>query len=337
MPMPNVFRSSLFTATSLTAAINASDAPVQRIAELNLFEEDGVATTSVIIERRDARLVIAPAIARGADPTPMANRERSGISLEIPHVPVSDRLGADELQNVRAFGSENELAGLESTRDEKLAFMDNTLSMTEEYHRLGAIQGLVLNANGSVLFDLYDEFGVTEPAAIELNLTRAGWTQEKSGLIRKQLGGIKDQMRRDLNNQPVRGVWAPCGIELYEELANHPEVRETYLATQEAKDLRGDSSETFVYGGVTFEKYPGYGDVEIADDECRFVPMGVPGLLISRYAPANWLSAVNRKGLPRYAMATPDKTGEKYLDLEAQMNGLHICTRPEALIPGRIQ
>ena len=60
---------------------------------------------------------------------------------------------------------------------------DDTLTMTEEYHRLGAIQGLVLDKDGSVLFDLYDEFGVPEPAAIEIDLTRAGWTQDKSGLL----------------------------------------------------------------------------------------------------------------------------------------------------------
>jgi hypothetical protein len=33
-------------------------------------------------------------------------------------------------------------------------------------------------------------------------------------------------------------------------------------------------------------------------------------------------------------MATPDQTGEKYLEIEAQMNPLHICTRPEALFKG---
>lgn len=145
MSMANIFRSNLFRNTSLTAAINATDVPVQRIAELGLFEEDGVSTTSVVIERKDVRLSIAPALPRGADPTPMRNRERSGISLEIPHVPVVDQIMADELQNVRAFGSEDQLEGLEGVRDDKLQAMDDTLTMTEEYHRLGAVQGLVLD------------------------------------------------------------------------------------------------------------------------------------------------------------------------------------------------
>lgn len=336
MSMLNVFKGSLFRSTTLTAAINATEVPPQRLAQLELFEEQGVPTTSVIIERKNSRLDIAPVLPRGADPTPIQSSEREGVSLIIPHVPVRGRLSADELQDVREFGSEDLLAGVEAARDEKLQIMDDTLSITEEYHRLGAIQGLVLDKDGGVLFDLYDEFEVTEPDVIEFDLSRTGWDASKSGLLRKQFSGIKDQMRRANGNRPVRGVWAPCGADLYDEVANHPEVRETYLATMEAKDLRGDPTESFSYGGVLWEKYPGYGEVEIAADECRFVPMGIPGLFISRYGPANWFSAVNRKGLPRYAMATPDPTGEKWIDLEGQMNGLHICTQPELLIPGRI-
>lgn len=334
--MLNIFKSSLFRTTTLTAAINNTEVPPQRLAQLGLFEELGVPTTSVVIERKNSRLDIAPVLPRGADPTPMQEGDREGISLIIPHVPVRDRLVADELQDVREFGSEDQLAGVESARDEKLQKMDDTLTITEEYHRLGAVQGLVLDKDGGVLFDLYDEFEVSEPAAIELNLDRTGWTEAKGGLLRMQLSGIKTQMREANGNKPVRGVWAPCGENLYDQISNHPEVRETYLATMEAKDLRGDPTESFTYGGVLWEKYPGYAAVEMDADECRFVPMGVKGLFISRYGPANWFSAVNRKGLPRYAMATLDPTGEKYIDLEGQMNGLHICTQPELLIPGRI-
>lgn len=335
--MLNIFKSSLFRNTTLTAAINNTEVPPQRLAQLGLFEEQGVATTSVVIERKNSRLDIAPVLARGADPTPMQAGDREGLSLIIPHVPVKDYLTPDELQDVREFGSEDQLAGIETARDEKLQKIDDTLTITEEYHRVGAVQGLVLDKDGSVLFDLYDEFEVTEPDAIEIDLSRVGWSPATSGQLRMQFSQLRTAMRKANGNKPVRGIWAPCGETLYDELSNHPEIRETYLATMEAKDLRGDPTESFVYGGVLWEKYPGYGAVEMADDECRFVPTGVPGLFISRYGPANWFSAVNRKGLPRYAMATLDKSGEKYIELEGQMNGLHICTQPELLIPGRIQ
>jgi hypothetical protein len=55
-------------------------------------------------------------------------------------------------------------------------------------------------------------------------------------------------------------------------------------------------------------------------------------MYITRFAPAPWMSAVNTIGLPRYVMAKPDHTGEKRLDLEAQMDPINICTRPEAIL-----
>lgn len=335
MSLANVFKSNLFKTTSLTLAINTDEQPPQRIAELGLFESAGVRTTSVVIERKGSTLDLVPAKARGAPPTPMKDGTRDAVPFEIPHFPAIDTLLADELQDVRAFGSEDQLAGVELIRDEKLGRMNASLDATEEYHRLGAIQGLVLDADGSVLFDLYDEFGVTEPDAIYLDL-EAAWAEADGGVIRAKLGLIKDQMRRALKNRRVRGVWAPCGEGFFNDLTNHPEIRQTYMNQQAANDLRdGEVDDRFTYGGVLFEKYPGYGDVEMPDDECRFVPMGVPGLFISRYAPAPWFSAVNRIGLPRYAMATLDPTGEKMITMEAQTNGIHLLTQPEVSIPGK--
>ena len=334
MSLANVFKSSLFETTTLTAAINEAETPPQRLAELGLFEESGVPTTSVVIEKKGNVLQIVPAKARGADPTPMREETRRAINLTIPHMPARDKLYADEVQNVRAFGSENELQGVQQRRDEKLQNMNRTLDNTEEYHRLGAIQGLVLDADGSTVYDLFDEFGVTEPDPFYLDLD-AAWATTDGGVIRGQLQSVKTEIRKALFNARVPSVWAPSGEVFFKKISNHPEVRETYMAQAAANDLRnGDASDAFSYGGVMFELYPGYGDVELPEDECRFVPMGVPGLFISRFAPAPWFDAVNTIGLPRYAMATLDPTGQKYIDLEAQTNGLHICTRPEVLFKG---
>lgn len=334
MSMVDVFRSNLFAMTSLTAAINQIELPPQRLAQLGIFEEQGVPTKSVVIEKQGSVLQIVPSRPRGAPGTPMREEKRRGISFEIPHFPATDRLNADEIQDVRAFGSENQLQGVEQRRDEKLRNMALTLDNTEEYLRLGAIQGVVLDADGSTLFDLYDEFGVAEPEPIYFDLG-AEWDSKEGGRIRGLLQDVKTAIRKALRNRTPTGVWAPCGEEFFKKISNHPEIRETYLAQQAANELRAsDAVDAFRYGGVTFELYPGYGDVELDPDECRFIPLGVPGLFLSRYAPAPWFSAVNTIGLPRYTMATLDQTGEKHIDLESQTNGLHICTQPEVLLKG---
>lgn len=334
MSFPNIFKSDLFKSTSLTAAINESETPPQRLAELGIFAERGIETTSAVIEVQGSSLQIVPALPRGADGTPMKNNTRRAISLVVPHLPVRDRLMADEVQNVRAFGSENVLQAIEQKRDEKLANINLTMANTEEYHRIGAVQGVILDADGSVIYDLFDEFGITEPDPIYFDLA-AAWDTADGGRIRGLCQDVKTNIRKALKNLGAPGVVALCGDEFFKAIANHPEVRETYLAQQAANDLRGsDAREAFTYGGIQWELYPGYGNVEIPPDESRFVPRGVPGLFQTTFSPANWMSAVNTIGLPRYAMATPDQTGEKYLEIEAQMNPLHICTRPEALFKG---
>lgn len=333
MPMADVFRSDAFRMTSLTAAINEQETPPQRLAELGLFSEQGVATTSIVIEKQGSTLSLVPSKPRGAPGTPMHEDKRRGISLEIPHLPARDTLLADELQNVRAFGSENEMAGVQQKRDERLAAMARSLDYTLENHRIGAVQGLVLDADGSVLFDLYDEFGVDEPDPIYFDLD-AAWTSASGGVIERIILNAKNRIRAALKNR-VTGIHVLCGETFFSKISTHPEVRETYMGQQEAKDRReGDATDTFNYRGATFEMYPGYGDVEIADTECRFIPLGVPDLFITRFAPAPWFSAVNTLGLPMYAMATPDPTGEKYLELEAQSNPINLCTRPEVLLKG---
>jgi hypothetical protein len=124
-----------------------------------------------------------------------------------------------------------------------------------------------------------------------------------------------------------------CADDLYDALINHGEIRDTYLAQQAANNLReSDPLEAFRYGDMTFENYRGKGSVKIPDGHAQIVPLGVPELFVTRFAPAPWFSAVNTIGLPRYSMGTPDPTGEKRIDLEAQSNPLNLCTRPEALV-----
>ena len=40
--------------------------------------------------------------------------------------------------------------------------MSNKLDITEEFLRVGAVRGEILDADGSVLYDLFDEFGVEQ-------------------------------------------------------------------------------------------------------------------------------------------------------------------------------
>ncbi|MCB1718608.1 MAG: major capsid protein, partial [Candidatus Competibacteraceae bacterium] len=69
----------------------------------------------------------------------------------------------------------------------------------------------------------------------------------------------------------------------------------------------------------------------IADDEAYVVPRNVPGLFITRFAPADYMETVNTMGLPIYSKSEPMKMN-RGIEMEAQSNPIHLCTRPNAVI-----
>ncbi len=331
--LAGIFNSDLFTMETLTASINQLPYVPGRLGQLGIFDEHGIATTTVVIERQGTSLVLAPTKPRGAPGTAMVPDKRGGVTITVPHIPIEDALLADELQNVRSFGSNNQLRGVAEVRDMKLLKMSRTLDLTLEYHRIGAIQGIVLDADGTtVVCNAFTQFGISHPGDVSLGTATPYSTTTFAGPIAAGITAAKRTVRNALGGNMPTGYWVACSDSLFDALKNHGEVRGTYLNQQEAANLRGDTLDAFNYGGMTFENYRGIGAVEIPDGKGQIVPLGIPELFITRFAPAPWFSAVNSIGLPRYVLATPDPTGEKRIDLEAETNPINICTRPEALI-----
>lgn len=336
MSLAGIFNTSAFSMETLTASINELPYVPQVLARLGIFDEQGVATTTVSIEKQGMALSLLPTKPRGAPGTPMTGDRRKSVTLEIPHIPAVDSLRPDEIQNVRAFGSADQLQGVEAVRDQKLGKMNRSLDLTLEYHRLGAVQGLLLDADGTVIYDLFDEFGIAQPTIVDFNLD-AAWTEADGGRIRAIITSIVRQIEVVLGGTPFTGITALCGDGFFDKIVNHPEVRQLYLNQQAANALRESNPlDALVYGGVTFLNYRGWGDVKIATNECQFIPTGVPDLFITRFAPAPWFSAVNTIGLPKYVMATLDPTGEKEITLEGQSNPINVCTRPGVLLRGKL-
>jgi len=332
--LADVFNTRLFETTSLTAAINAQPYLPSFLGSLGIFEEEGVETTTVFVEVENETLSLVPATPRGAPGTPSTSTKRDGIAFAAPRLLVSDGLMADEVQNVRAFGTEDQAAGIEQKRDQKLARAARDLDLTLEYHRLGAISGIVLDASGSTLFDLYSKFGISTPAPISLELDQAAGTAD----IRKRIAAVKRAINDALGGHRgmMTGILSLCGDDLWDELTNHEELRATYLNQASANDLReSDTLDSFTFGGVRWVNYQGYGSVKIAAAECRFVPLGVPELFKTTFVPADYMEAVNTIGLPRYTKAEPMRMN-RGIELESQSNPITICTRPKALIKGTL-
>ncbi len=161
MELQQALESEKFTVSNLTASINNVDLPPMRIAELGIFEERGIRTTTMSVEFKDGEIIIVPEKERGADGTHTEDRERKMFTFTAVHLPLEASIYADDIQNVRAFGSESELEQLDTLIADKHEDHRMSLDATIEYFRAGALTGKVLGAKGNTIVDLHATFGIT--------------------------------------------------------------------------------------------------------------------------------------------------------------------------------
>jgi hypothetical protein len=214
--------------------------------------------------------------------------------------------------------------------------------LTWENMGLGAIQGIVTDADGTELYNWYDEFGISQAAEIDFDLDN---TSPADGAIRKKCNALIRTMMRAAQGAWINGstsIYALCGDTFWDQLTGHQEVRETYLNTQQAADLRGNNLpfETFRYGGITWENYRGTDDnstVAIGETKAKFFPVNAPGAFIAGYSPGEFFGTVNRPGRDLYArtIIDPDAGGNmeeaKWANIEMYSYPIFICTRPGML------
>lgn len=336
----DIFEQDAFSFTTMTTAMREVKYVPSRIGQLGIFQPESIDTLSVAIEKdSDGDLVLVPTSPRGAPGQTIGDTNRSLRQLGVPHFQRDDALMADEIQGVRAFGMEKAVETLQGKIAKKAARHSQHFALTEEYHRLNVIKnGTLLDADGSTLYDYFSEFGETQTGEIDFDLDNA---TPASGALRKKCAGVVRAMAESLDGLPFTGILALMGKNFADDFYAHPEVRETYLNYSAAAQLRagyvntgGSTFSSYEFGGIAWEEYRGGGSVKVEDDKVHFVPLGVPDLFKTVYAPADYIETVNTMGQRLYAKQTRMKN-DKGVDLEFQMNALHYCTRPRVLMRGK--
>lgn len=329
MPALDIFNDDAFGVTSLTAAINDAQEG-ERVPGIldDLFEEEGITTTSVLIEREGESLSLIDSQERGASGDVTIGDKRNMIPFSCVHLPTRAGINADEVQGVRAFGSETETETVQNVVDKRLLKMRKRLDATIAYHRIGAIKGQVLDADGSVLLDLFQSFGGLEQQTVNMALGTANTKVRTKAISAKRksedvIGG----------SGMITGWRAICGRGFFDALISHNDVEKAYERWQNGEALRNDPRAGFRFGEVNWVEYYGkVGKTEFIDsDEAYLIPEGVDDLFITRFGPADYMETVNTLGLPYYAKQELRKFG-KGVDLEAQSNPLNLCTKPRAIV-----
>lgn len=328
MPTLDIFNNDPFSVSALTAVINEQDYVPGRIGKLALFQEEGVTTTTVQVENSKGALSLVPAGVRGEPVAKKTGKDaRNFRTFSTIHLKENDSIRADEIQNMRAFGSESETEAVETYVAQRQAKQGRKLEATLEHLRIGAVKGQLLDADGStVLYDLYSEFDIVQQ---EVDFVLGTDTTKIKTKVMSALRKSEDS----LGAASAVEYRAFCGDVYFDKFVSHPDVERAYERYQDGGELRSDSRGGFLFAGVIWENYRGKvgGVTYVPTGEGFLVPMGVPDQFITRFAPADWMETANTLGLPKYSKQEPLPMN-RGIDLESQSNPICLNTRPGSVI-----
>ena len=325
----DIFQDDAFSVTSLSSTItDIPDVPT-KLGDKGLFQEEGISTTSFMIERQGSSIKLLPTAPRGGVREPVALGPRKLIPLHALHIPASWSVMADEVQGIRAYGSETEVEQASTLVLRKLGVVRASMDLTHEHMRVGALKGQVLDADGSLLLDVYDAFGMTQQTQF-WNIAAAANGDPKASII-----ALKAMIRAKMGGRSFGRIRVICSLGFFTALVQNNKMIKAWELWNQGAYLRTDqvNGGDFDFAGVIFEVYDGgtsAGDF-IPDGIAYAYPEGVPGMFQSKFAPADYMETVNTQGLPFYAKQEPMPFNKGIIG-EAQSNPIHFNSLPEAVI-----
>lgn len=318
----------IYTMETLTDMVNSIPEVPTMLSRY--FGSEGIETTFAAIDIEEERLKLIPSTARGSEgPEPEAGSTEKTIVVKSAHLVQTGHITAQDVQDARQIGTD----GL-TTLDVKLSKIQrrlrNNMQATLEWHRVGAIKGKVLDADGvRVLHDIYDLFKVAPN-----DVQDVAWPSAVSGIVNplvEQFNDLTDRVDLALGGTMYDGVSAIVGKSFWERLTTNPWVREAYNQWMMRQSAYGEHSknEPFHYGGIDWIRYNKVvGDnVLVAPDEAHIFPVG-EDIMKHYWTPSDEIAAANSMGQPYYSVSDIKR---KRIDVEVQSNPITLCLFPKAL------
>lgn len=328
MDVFDIFRDDAFGLIALTDAINNVPYKPSKIGAMGLFEDKPVHVNTVMIEEKDHIISLIPNTTRGEPPKIGSTGKRRTRIFQIPHLPLDDAVKSVEVQGVRKFGSTNEMESAQEVVNAKIFEMRQTHEATLEYHRLGCLNGCILDDDGeTVILNLFDEFDVHREV-VDFNFG-VGTTDIRAVCI-----ALARAMEANLGAVPFQYIHVMCGKTWFDTLIAHAEVKSAYERFNAGQFLRADVRTGFPLGRCFFEDYGGHkiGTINfIKDDDAIAFPVGIPGLFKTYWGPPDFWGASNTLGKPYYARQEL-LAGAKGVMINTESNPLNLCLKPRVLV-----
>ncbi|MBS9720182.1 major capsid protein [Tianweitania sp. BSSL-BM11] len=333
----NLLNAPEFADDRLTETINVAPYRTGRPAQLGIFTDTPIATTYVKIGIRDDEVTIIPARERGGPANKNMGGKVQSTIFEIPHFPLDDAIGPSDIQNVMAWGEENALVTVGSVYNDKLSVMRSKHDATHHHLDWGALNGLVLDAEGKLLFDIYGQFDLEQ---IEVDFALG--TADTDLAARARVA--KAEIRKELRGAGTTGVRVFAGKTWFENYVGHQYWRDNlkFYPGPNPNPARDEIEDVFRDGNWIIERVDeefNYRQPDgtflvrkaVEDNEAIAVPLGTP--YGKRYnAPPDTLDGANKRPTDKIHISTEELPHGKGKDIHSESNVLPVNTRPKTIV-----
>lgn len=334
----DVFKQDAFSVQNLSAAVDKVGFEPGFLGSIpGLFDPVPVRSEDVWIEGRGSEPALIQTSPRGAPPARKSDGLRDARAFKTRRLALASTIRAAELLGIRAFGSESELKAVATEVARRQFLLKRDHNVTIENLKLGCVQGVVKDADGSTIYDWASEFSQSIPAEVDFDLDNAS---PAAGAVRKKCNAVIRSITKNLKlaNSPNVSIMAICGSNFFDDLTTHPEVERTFLNWAAATDLRSSTAwKPFRFGDIDWVEYRGTDDgttVAVNTDKARFFPVGA-GIFKWVMAPGEGFEHIGTVGQEFYSNMVLDQARNQWADVEVYSYPLPVCTMPGALYQGK--
>jgi hypothetical protein len=173
MPSLEILDNPRFQPIPMTRAMRRMPYVPSYLGSLGLFSVQRIRDTRVELRSVEGKLTLIQTTERGGPPVIGRDEGGEAVYLKTPRLAKRQRKQVHELQNMRSIDNPDELVTVQDEITRIQAAQRQDLELTMEFHRMGAVTGRLLDADGAVLANFYSLFGIAEPALIDMRLGRA--------------------------------------------------------------------------------------------------------------------------------------------------------------------
>lgn len=317
-----------FTTRTVSKAILEMPLQFGRIQELGIFNPVPIRTRTVALQREAGALGLLPFREVGAPGTPGKTGTRDMVSLTVPHIPHDDFVHPEDVANLR--DEDGELMALARYVSLKLQTMARKHDQTIEHIMASALQGLLVDADGSTVLNYFTLLGKVQQT-VDFNMSSA------TANLRAKLLEAKTKVDEGMGGSVFTGYRILAGETWFRTFIDHGNISKRYENYASNVQLQRDPRAGFEFAGVVIEEYrahaakpDGTDRVFLPANEAVIFPTG-SDVFELYMAPADMNEFVNTLGQRTYASIERARHGRGW-DLHTQSNPMAVPKRPQCCV-----